>query len=131
MVEICVSVLLVAMMSAPIMSTVLTASMSSRKADRRISAAAAVRGVSEHLKAFVTADRSLVRGPGAGGDGWHLPGDQSGLAALEAGRHELDPVRWAPGLVSCRGQISYDVRVRQTRTGPEPTVTFSVSWSDE
>lgn len=131
MVEICVSVLLVAMMAAPIMSTALTSSLSSKKSDRRIAAAAAVRGVSEHLKAFVTADRALVRGSGTGPDGWSLPGDLSGLSALEAGRHELDPARWAPGLAASGGKISYEVRVRDTASGPEPTVTFTVSWNDQ
>ncbi len=131
MVEICVSVLLVAMMAAPIMSTVLTSSMSSLKSDRRMSASAAVRGVSEHLKAFVTADPSLARGSGGGVDGWSLPGDTSELSALEAGHHELDPARWAPGLVGCGGRISYDVTVRATPSGPEPTVTFTVSWNEQ
>jgi len=131
MVEVCVSVLLVALMSAPIMSTVLTSSMSSRRGDRRMSAAAAVRGVSEHLKAFVTADRTLVRGSGEGTDGWTLPGDRSGMYALAPGRHELDAARWAPGLADCGGQIAYEVVVRASPAGPEPTVTFTVSWSDE
>lgn len=131
LVEVCVSVLLVALMTAPIMSTVLTSSISSKRGDRRLNAAAAVRGLSEHLKAFVTADRALARGPGVGPDGWSLPGDASYLWALEPGRHELDPARWAPGLAESGGRISYVVAVRETRTGPEPTVTFTVSWEDE
>lgn len=130
LVEVVISMLLLAMMTAPIMSTVLTGSLSSKRADRRLSAASSVRAVSENLKAYVTADPSLVQGAGAGPDGWTLPGDRSNLYALAPGHHELDPVRWAPGLNGFGATISYDVTVRTTNSGPEPDVVFNVAWTE-
>lgn len=130
MVEVVISLLLFAMLAGPILSVALSGKMASGRADRRIAAAGAVRRVSEHLKAYVTADRAVVRGPGEGDDGWALPGDASRRGALEPGHHELSPQRWAPALASYSGAISYDVAVRQTPSGPQPDVSFSVSWEE-
>lgn len=131
LIEAVASMMIVAMMTAPIMATVLSASISSQSSSRRSAAADAARGLSEHLKAYVTADASLVAGPGAGADGWSLAGDASGLAAFAAGHHALEAAIWAPALRDCGGQISYDVSVRDTPAGREPDVTFNVSWNDE
>lgn len=128
--EVIVSILLLAMMATPIMSVALSGRMASGRADRRIAAAAAVQRVSEHLKAYVTADRILARGPGDGDDGWRLPGDASKLPALEPGHHELEPALWSPALETYSGRISYDVAVRRAPSGAEPAVTFSVSWTE-
>lgn len=129
--EVVVAVLIVAMMAGPIMSVALTSTMSSGRGARRVQAASDLRRVSEHLKAYVTADRSVAPGPGVGPDGWALPGDSSGLGALEPGHHELAPARWAPDLAPYKGTISYDVALAtRTPSGPQPDVTFSVSWEE-
>lgn len=128
--EVIVSILLLAMMATPIMSVALSGRMASGRADRRIAAAAAIRRVSEHLKAYVTADATLARGPGDGDDGWRLPGDSSKLPALGPGHHELEPARWSPALETYSGRISYDVEVRSTPSGAQPSVSFSVSWTE-
>ena len=128
--EVVVSILIVAMMAAPIMSVALTSTMSSGRGARRVAAATAVRRVSEHLKAYVTADTTVARGPGEGIDGWSLPGDASGRYALAAGRHDLAPDRWSPELAAYRGSLSYDVTMATTPAGPQPNVVFRVSWED-
>ena len=128
--EVIISILIVAMMAAPIMSVALTSTMSSGRGTRRIAAVTAVRRVSEHLKAYVTADTTAARGPGEGFDGWALPGDVSGRYALAVGHHELAPERWSPELASYRGSLSYDVTLATTSAGPQPNVVFRVSWED-
>ncbi len=122
--------LLIGFMAASFMSVALTGKMSHGHIERRIAAAAAIRRASETLKAFVTADRSLSRGPGVGMDGWSLSGDQSGLSALEAGHHDLDVGTWAPELAPVGGAVAYDVTVRAAPLGPQPTVAFSVTWNE-
>ena len=126
------SILLVAIMTGPIMSVILNSAMSSGRAQRRLEAAAAVRRLSEHLKAYVTADRSVAAGPGSGLDGWSLPGDASGRAALQDGHHELSPDLWLSSLSPkpYSGSISYDVTGRLTPLGTEPDVRFAVSWTE-
>ena len=130
LIELIVATLMIGVIAGAMMSLTLTGRMSVGRVDRRVSAAAAVRGVSEALKAYVTADRALAQGPGAGPDGWTLPGDLSVLPAFGAGHHELSTAQWAPALAAQGGRISYDVAVRQTPSGPEPDVSFSVSWND-
>ena len=130
LIEVIISILLFAMMTVPIMSTILSGAMSSGRTQRRGEAATAVRRVSENLKAYVTADRSLALGPGVGSDGWSLPGDASGLAALQGGPHDLAAGIWLQTLAPYSGSISYDVTDRATPSGPEPDVRFSVSWKE-
>ncbi|MDE2509758.1 MAG: prepilin-type N-terminal cleavage/methylation domain-containing protein [Elusimicrobia bacterium] len=131
LVEVVISILLMAMLAVPIMSVAMSGHMAAGRAARRVAAAAAVRRISEHLKAYVTADRTLVRGPGDGDDGWHLPGDQGAREALGPGRHVLDPTRWLPAeLTAVGGRISYDVTPRRTPLGIEPDVRFSVGWDE-
>lgn len=126
--ETAVAALFIALMAAAFMSTALTSQVSGARVQRRLAAAAATRRLAEHLKAYVTADRGLVNGPGVGGDGWSLPGDLSGLTALAPGRHPLDAGAWAPGLPGAT--IFYDVAEEVTPSGRRPTATFSVSWED-
>ena len=132
LIEVVVSTLLLAMLTVPIMSVVLSGAMASGRTQRRMQAAAAVRRVSEHLKAYVTADRAVALGPGDGADGWILPGDASGLAALQAGHHALSTDLWLQPLAAkpYDGVISYDVTSRMTQSGPEPDVRFAVSWNE-
>jgi hypothetical protein len=132
LVEVIISILLVAMMTVPIMSTVLSGAMASGRIQRRLDAAAAVRRVSENLKAYVTADRAVARGPGGGVDGWVLPGDLSGQPGLQAGHHTLSSDVWLPTLAPrpYLGKISYDVTARMTPLGPEPDVSFAVAWTE-
>lgn len=130
LVEVIVSVLLVAIMATSFMSIALTSRTDRGRLARRAAADASVRRVAESLSAYVTADRTLARGPGSGFDGWTLPGDSSGLRALDAGHHPLDPSAWAPALEEAGGTIAYDVTVRATPSGPQPTVAFRVDWSE-
>ena len=130
LVEVIVSVLLIAIMSTSFMSIALTSRSDRGRIARRAAADAAIRRVAETLNSYVTADRTLANGPGAGADGWRLPGDASGLRALDAGHHPLDAAAWAPALSEAGGEIAYDVTVRTTPSGPQPTATFSVTWSE-
>src|SRR4051812_43834760 len=107
MVEVVVAILLIAMMTGPMMSVALTSRMSVGRTDRRMAASICAKRVSEALKAYVTADRSLAFGPGMGADGWSLPGDQAGGYALGAGLHDLDSALWLQPLASYQGRISY------------------------
>lgn len=130
LVEVIVAILLIALMTAPLMSTALTGRMSMGRADRQIAAAAAVRALSEQLKAYVAADLSLATGPGTGASGWLLPGDQSGMTALQAGHHDLAASRWLSALAPYGGTISYDVTSVPTPSGPRADVTFNVAWKE-
>lgn len=128
--EVVISILILAMMATPIMSVALSGRMASGRADRRIAAAATIRRVSESLKPFVTADRTLARGPGAGDDGWGLPGDIGSRSAFSPGLHRLDPELWAPALVPFSPSVTYTVTVRRAPLGPQPDVTFEVDWKE-
>ncbi|HEX4047479.1 MAG TPA: hypothetical protein VH309_06575 [Elusimicrobiota bacterium] len=132
LIEVIISVLLVAMIAVPIMSTALNGAMTAGRTQRRMEAAAAVRRLSESLKAYVTADRTVAPGPGTGADGWVLPGDSSGRGALESGHHPLSAELWLAPLAPqpYSGTISYDVNARATPEGPEPDVSFAVSWTE-
>lgn len=130
LVEVVVSVLLVAIMAASFLSIALTSRSDRGRLARRAAADAALRRAAETLNSYVTADRTLANGPGAGADGWRLPGDASGLRALDAGHHPLDAAAWAPGLSDAGGRIAYDVTVRGTPSGPQPTAVFTVTWSE-
>jgi hypothetical protein len=56
----------------------------------------------------------------------------SGLAALQGGHHALSSALWLAPLSPKPyvGAISYDVTDRMTPSGPEPDVSFSVSWTE-
>lgn len=129
-IEVVVAMLLIAIMSALALPSFLTGQMSVGRSERRDAAADAVHRLSEELKSYVTADRTLVNGSGAGPDGWSLPGDRSGNWALAPGAHDLDPALWAGPLAAYRGALSYTVAVRATPSGPEPSVSFQVSWQE-
>lgn len=130
LIEVIIATLLFALVAVPVMSVALTGRMSSGRFDRRVAAAAAMRSMSESLKAYVTADPALAAGPGAGVDGWSLPGDASGLRALAPGRHDLNVAQWAPVLAPYGGKVSYTVVAAATPLGPQPTATFSVTWDE-
>lgn len=130
LVEVTISMLFIGIMTAVCMPTFLTVSMAEGRASRRSAAADAVHRVAEELKRYVTADRSLANGPGTGFDGWLLPGDQSGMPALAPGEHILNPALWAAPLASSGAALSYTVAVRATPNGPQPDVTFRVSWQE-
>jgi hypothetical protein len=129
LVEVVIAILLVAMMTGPIMSTVLTTAVSQHRVERRVTAAASARALSESLKGYVTADRRLAPGPGVGRDGWTLPGDAEGIYALAPGVHRLDAAVWAPGLPGAT--VAYAVTVRDTPSGPEPDVDMAFQWEDD
>ena len=61
-----------------------------------------------------------------------MPGDASGLAALEGGHHALSAALWLQPLEPkpYLGAISYDVTSRMTPLGPEPDVRFAISWTE-
>lgn len=130
LIEVVVSMLILGLMSVMVMPVFLTGRMSVGRSGRRATAADAVHRVAEELKGYVTAETSLVNGPGTGIDGWFLPGDRSGRRALERGAHDLDPAMWAGPLVPYQGAISYEVTVRDTPSGPQPDVSFRVSWAE-
>lgn len=133
LIEVVIATLLLAMMTVPIMAAAFGGRRMSARTTRRMQASSRARHVSEALKAFVVADRTLAAGPGTGSDGWTLSGDASGLPALAAGHHELAPAEWLPDLAAppVSGTISYDVTVRLTPQGPQPDVVFNVRWADQ
>jgi len=131
--EVVVAMLLIGIMSVMCMPAFLTGRMADGRANRSVAAADAVRRLAEELKLYVTADPALANGPGTGVDGWFLPGDTSGLRALESGVHNLDlahQASWAAPIAPLGGALSYTVAVRSTPAGPQPTVTFLVSWQE-
>lgn len=132
LVEVVIAVLLIAVMTGPMLSVALSGRMNMGRSDRRLAAAAAVRGLAEALKAYVVADPTLAAGPGVGVNGWGLPGDNMNgtLAALDAGHHALSPAQWLASLQAFNGRISYDVAIRSTPSGPQPDVAFSVAWDE-
>ena len=139
LIEVVIASLLVAMMTIPIMAAAFGGHQLTAKTSVRLQAAADARRVAEALKAYVVADATLYltdpryKGPGVGIGGWVLPGDASGLNALDAGHHLLDAATWLPGLDAppYNGTISYDVTVRATPQGPQPDVVFNLGWSDQ
>lgn len=130
LVEVVVSMLLLGLITAMCIPAFLTGRKADGRAERRTAASGAIRRVAEELKGYVTADPSLANGPGTGVDGWNLPGDQSGRRALEAGEHPLNPALWADSLAPFSGRLSYTVSLRATPSGPQPDVTFLVSWEE-
>jgi prepilin-type N-terminal cleavage/methylation domain-containing protein len=130
LVEVVIAMLLIAIMTTLVLPTFLTGRISAGRSERRDAAADAVHRLSEELKNYVTADRSLVNGSGTGPDGWSLPGDRSGNWALAPGLHDLDPAVWAAPLAPYQGALSYTVAVRATPSGPEPRVNFRVNWQE-
>ncbi|MBI4371770.1 MAG: hypothetical protein HY552_05685 [Elusimicrobia bacterium] len=122
--------LLVAFMTVPVMALLLSARLSMGRQSRQVAAAAAVRRLSEVLKAYVVADLSLAPGPGAGPEGWSLPGDRRGGYALADGVHELDPALWAVDLSSYSAVVRYQVTTVGTPAGPQSRVSFEVSWKE-
>lgn len=130
MIELVIAVLIIGVMTAPMVTIGLSGRINMAKTDRRLAAAAAVRKVSEALKAYVTADRTVANGPGSGATGWMLPGDSSNLPALESGTHTLDVSTWAPSLASVGGTLSYTVTQRSTPSGTMADVAFTISWND-
>ncbi|MFI5350615.1 MAG: type II secretion system protein [Elusimicrobiota bacterium] len=141
LIEVIVACLLVALITIPIVAAALSGHQLTAKASARLQAAADVRRVSEALKAYVVADKTLYlidpryKGPGSGISGWALPGDNNsiGLNALDQGHHPLDASTWLPGLDGPphNGTISYDVTVRSTPQGDQPDVVFNIAWTDQ
>ena len=133
LVEVIIATLLIAMMTIPIMTAAMGGHQLTGKTSRRLQAAADARQAAEALKAYVVADTTIVSGPGIGTGGWALPGDASGLNALAAGHHDLNPATWLAGLSAppFNGTISYDVTVRSTPQGPQPDVTFNLQWTEQ
>lgn len=133
LIEVVIASLLLAMMTVPIMGAALSGRKLTARTSRRLQAAADARRAAEALKAYVVADPTLVSGPGVGLGGWVLPGDTSGLSALAAGHHDLDPATWLADLAAApyNGTISYDVTVRSTPQGPQPDAAFNVKWTDQ
>lgn len=129
LIEVIIATLLLAMMTVPIMAVTLTGGALTGKTERRLYASTAAARLAETLKAYVVADTTLIAGPN--GD-WALPGDSSGLNALEAGHHDLSPEIWVPELAGAPyfATVAYDVSVRQTPQGPLPDVSFDIRWND-
>lgn len=130
LVEVVISMLLIALVFSLSMPAFLTGKMAIGRSERRDAAADAIHRLSEELKEFVTADRTIVDGPGTGSDGWSLPGDRSGTWALAPGTHDLEPATWAAALMPYQGTLSYMVTIRATPSGPEPNVSFRVAWTE-
>ena len=130
MVEVVIAMLLVLIASSAIMGVVLTGRQSAGLTVRHAQAAQAVRRVAEALKVYQTADPTAATGPGNAPNGWGLPGDTCGCAAFDSGNHNLNSAVWAADLAAQGGAISYSVVSRDTALGPQPTVTFNVTWTE-
>lgn len=90
LVETLVAVMLISVVVTSVFSLVLTAKMGSRKTGKKAEALYYVQQYRELLKSYVTADPSLVGGPGVGPTGWNMPGDLCNCYALQTGvRHNL------------------------------------------
>ena len=144
LIEVIIATLLVAMITIPIMAAAFSGHQLTAKASNKLQAAADVRRLSEALKAYVVAcpykalpsactPDATYPGPAGGINSWAVPGDTSGKNAFDEGPHSLDKATWLPGLDAPQynGAISYNVTIRQTPQGREPTVTFNVSWTDQ
>lgn len=130
LIEVVVAMLLTLVMATGVLSALVTARMSVGRTQRRAAAAQAVRRLAETLKAYQTADTTLVPGPGGWPNGWGLPGDSCGCAAFQPGVHALNASVWAPDLATVGGNISYTVAETSTPLGPQPTTSFSVTWKE-
>lgn len=130
MVEVVIAMLLLLIASSAITATALTGRQSSGRTVRRAQAAQAVRRVAEALKVYQTADLTAAMGPGNPPNGWGLPGDDCGCAAFGTGIHNLNSALWAPDLAAQGGAVSYRVVRSNTALGPQPTVTFNVTWKE-
>ncbi|MEQ1917910.1 MAG: hypothetical protein ABL955_01815, partial [Elusimicrobiota bacterium] len=102
---------------------------SQETAMRRTQATQVMRRVSETLKMYRTASTTVLPGPGSAPNGWGLAGDACACPAFQNGLHILDPAVWAPELAAVGGTVSYTVTSLNTNLGPQPTVAFSVNWT--
>lgn len=132
LIEVIIASLLLALMTVPVMTAAFSGRQLGAKTQRRLQAAWGARRVAESLKGYVVADRTLASGPGTGDGGWYLPGDASGLSALEPGRHELLADQWLPELAPApyNGRIAYVVTQRATPQGPQANVSFDIQWTE-
>lgn len=132
LVEVLISVLLIAIVAGATFSVGLVARQNAGKRFRKLAAARASQKVLEALKSYVVADTAIIPGPGAAPNGWGLPGDSCGCYALAGGRHELDPSLWLPELAAAPygGTIAYEVALRPSATGPIPDVRLDIDWSE-
>ncbi len=123
--------MLVVMVAAPASrATAMTGRQAAGRTGRRVQAAQAARGVAEALKLYQPADITAAPGPGGPPNGWGLPGDLCGCAALRNGVHNLSAAVWAPDLAAQGGNISYTVTTKATALGPQPTAAFDVTWTE-
>ncbi len=131
--EVLIATVLVCIVAMGALSVAVTGRMGPGRMSRRAAAAMSVQRLSETLKNFVAADTLTVAGPGgAPANGWSLPGDACSCNALSSGAHTLDPKLWLSQLSAApyNGTIGYTVVNAATANGPEPTVTFSVGWTE-
>lgn len=129
LIEVVIATLLALIAGSSIAAMALTGNQLKETSLRRTQATQVMRRVSESLKQYRTASTTVLSGPGGAPNGWGLPGDACGCAAFQNGRHVLDPAVWAPELAAYGGTVSYTVTTRNTNLGPQPTVDFSVNWT--
>ncbi len=133
LIEVVIAVLLVGIMVTGMMSVAVTGHGSGR-VTHRAAAALAGQNLLDALKAYVTADQTLVKGPGSGAGqaSWRLPGDSCGCYALASGMHALDASLWLTALAGApyQGTISYTVTNAATPNGDQPTVALSIAWTE-
>ncbi len=73
--EVVVGVLLVGIVAASVMSVAVTSRSGGARVGRRTAAGLSGQRLLDALKTYVTADQTVMNGPGNGVDGWRLPGD--------------------------------------------------------
>ncbi|MFA6031068.1 MAG: type II secretion system protein [Elusimicrobiota bacterium] len=131
LIEILISVLLIAAVVTSIFPLLLTSKLQVVKSGRRGEALNYTRQAMETLKAFTTGDSSYPTGPG-GALPWTYPGEAcGGCWALAPGTHNLTPTLPASFTgAPVNGTISYTVSDFACGSRTCKQVQFSANWSD-
>lgn len=132
LIEILISVLLIAAVVTSIFPLLLTSKLQVVKSGRRGEALNYTRQAMETLKAFTTADPSYPTGPGSAAQPWTYPGEPcGGCWALAPGVHDLTQTLPAAFRASpVNGTLSYTVSDFACGSRTCKQVQFTSNWSD-
>ena len=131
LVEVIISVLLMAVAVSAIMSAMVSTSLQSGRSQDREQVALCLTQLLQELKDYVTADPapSPDAPGGAGPDGWQLPGDACNCWALDETRNHDVTARLPAPLAQAGARMSYAVKVVQANGLDTRQVTATLTWT--